>query len=221
MNKTAVVLLSGGLDSTVTLYYARSKGYEPKALTVDYNQLHKIEIKKAQTTTKLLGLDHCIIPIALPWKGSALLDTTIPIPKNRKAIANHEIPATYVPGRNTIFLSFALSWAEVADAQVIFIGANQLDYSGYPDCRGDFFQALQKSFTLGTKKGVEGAAIHIETPLLNMNKKEIILLGKELHVPFEQTWSCYQGAEKPCAACDACLLREKGFEEAGLIDPLM
>jgi 7-cyano-7-deazaguanine synthase len=220
MSNKAICLLSGGLDSTVSLYYALSKGYEVKVLTVDYGQLHSVEIKKAQKTAGILGFEHKILLIPMPWKGSSLLDPSIEMPEGRTAFYDNDIPSTYVPARNTIFLSYALSWAEAVAYGAVFIGANQLDYSGYPDCRQEYFDAMRNVFRLGTKVGVTEQAISIETPLIDLNKRDIILLGSRLNVPFENTWSCYKGAETPCLSCDSCMLRAKGFLEAGIEDPL-
>jgi len=220
-NKKAICLLSGGIDSTVTLYNAHNVGYEISALTINYGQLHDVEIKKAQITSRLLGLNHIVLPIKFPWRGSALLDQSIEIPKNTGSIPDDTIPSTYVPARNTIFLSYALSWAEVINAQAIFIGANQIDYSGYPDCRENYLSAMQEAFMLGTKRGAEGKPIIIEAPLLTLNKRKIIELGRKLNVPFENTWSCYRGEENPCLSCDSCYWRSKGFSDAGLEDPLL
>ncbi len=218
-SKKAVVLLSGGLDSTTALYWALNEGYEPHCLIFDYGQRHKREIESAERIARNRGLPYRLIRCELPWGGSALLDQKIEIPKGR----THQqmtsgIPATYVPARNTLFLSFALSWAEAMRAEAIVIGANQLDWSGYPDCREDFFQAFEKVIRQGTQMGVEGKPIRIIAPLLRKTKAQIVELGNRLGVPFEWTWSCYEGGEFPCGACDSCLLREKGFEEAGIRD---
>lgn len=218
----AVCLFSGGLDSTTALYSAREQGYEPIALTIYYGQLHQKETEFAKLTAKKLGIRHYLVPIALPWGGSSLLDEKIAMPKGR-ALAEMEknIPNTYVPARNSVFLAFAVSCAEASGAGAVFIGANALDYSGYPDCRPDFFKAFEKVIEQGTKAGVEGKKIEIKAPLLDLSKKEIIQLGMKLKVPFENTWSCYQGKEKPCGICDSCLLRAKGFQEAGMKDPAL
>ena len=218
----AVCLFSGGLDSTTALYSARQSGYEAVALTIHYGQLHQKEIEFAKLTAKKLSLTHYVVPIALPWGGSSLVDSNIAMPKGR-AIAEMEksIPNTYVPARNSIFLAMAVSCAEATGAGAVFIGANALDYSGYPDCRPEFFKTFEQVIAQGTKAGVEGVKIEIKAPLLHLSKREIIELGKTLNVPFENTWSCYKGAEKPCGFCDSCLLRAKGFEEAGLKDPAL
>lgn len=217
----AVCLLSGGLDSTTALYVALRQGYRPFALTLNYGQRHDREIECARRTAKDLGLEWRLLTIELPWKGSALLDREVSLPLGRDVDAMaREIPATYVPGRNTIFLSLALSWAETLRARAVFIGANVLDYSGYPDCRPEYFSVMENIFEKGTKAGAEGKKIRIETPLLRKTKAEIVRLARELGVPLENTWSCYSGGEKICGACDSCLLREKGFLEAGVKDPL-
>jgi 7-cyano-7-deazaguanine synthase len=220
--KKAVCLLSGGLDSTTALYAALKEGYGVCALTIHYGQLHAKEIDSAKQIARDLGLEHQILAIDLPWKGSALLDSKIPIPVHRNlAQMTQEIPPTYVPARNTIFLSLAASYAEALCATAIFIGANALDYSGYPDCRPEYFEAFNKMIRKGTKAGLEGEGIKIEAPLVHLSKKEIIELGVSLGVPFEKTWSCYQGGAVPCGICDSCLLRAKGFQEAGIQDPLI
>ncbi|OGW85712.1 MAG: 7-cyano-7-deazaguanine synthase QueC [Omnitrophica bacterium RIFCSPHIGHO2_02_FULL_46_11] len=221
LNKKAVCLLSGGLDSATVLYLAIEEGFIPLALTIDYGQLHRRELESAARIARHLKIDHQMISIHLPWGGSALLDSHIPMPENRN-VENipAEIPATYVPARNTIFLSLAASFAETRGAEAIFIGANALDFSGYPDCRPDYFSSFQNSLKLGTKCGGEGKTIHIKTPLISLKKSEIIERAFALGVPLELTWSCYKGGEFPCGLCDSCLLREKGFKEAGAADPL-
>ena len=219
--RKAVCLLSGGLDSTTVLYAARSEGYSVMALTVHYGQLHEKEIKCAEQIASELGLEHYTVRVSLPWKGSALLDPQVPMPLGRDASQMpKEIPSTYVPARNSIFLSLAASYAEARKAEAIFIGANALDYSGYPDCRPEFFQAFSHVIRQGTKMGCEGKKISIIAPLLKLSKKEIIELGVSLNVPFKKTWSCYRGEEYPCGECDSCILRSKGFAEAGMTDPL-
>lgn len=211
----AIVLLSGGLDSTTTLYYAKAKGYQCYALIFDYGQRHKREIRSAVEVCACLpagrsgeSVAYRVVRIKLPWKGSALLDRKIRIPENRsEKIISKNIPPTYVPARNTIFLSFALSYAEAIGAKAIFIGANAIDYSGYPDCRPEFFRAFQKVIQKGTK----ARRIKIITPLINLTKAEIIHLGMKLGAPLEKTWSCYKGGKIPCGVCDSCRLRQKGF----------
>ncbi|MDD5073462.1 MAG: 7-cyano-7-deazaguanine synthase QueC [Candidatus Omnitrophica bacterium] len=213
--RKAVVLLSGGLDSATTLYYAKSKGYDCKCLVFDYGQRHKKEIESAKKIARSCGADYEIINIALPWKGSALLDRRIAVPKSRRRPAKG-IPATYVPARNTVFLSFAVSCAEATGATAIFIGANAVDFSGYPDCRPEYYKVFNKLIKRGTKAG---AKIKIFTPLIGMAKAQIIRLGTKLGVPYEYTWSCYAGGKGPCLTCDSCIIREKGFREAKIIDP--
>lgn len=213
MSKKAVILLSGGLDSATTLYYAKQKGYQTHCLIFDYGQRHRKEIRQAVKIAKHSRSDYRVVRIALPWKGSALLDKSLKLPKNRRIIPT-EIPATYVPARNIIFLSFAASYAEAIGADTIFIGANAVDYSGYPDCRPEFYKAYQLALKRGLKTGVEGKAIEIYTPLIRKTKAQIIKLGLRLKAPYYLTWSCYQGGRKPCGRCDSCLLRQKGFQQA-------
>lgn len=220
--KKAVCLLSGGLDSTTCLYHAKNDGYEVIALTVDYGQLHEKEILFACNTAKKLEIKHYQTKVDLPWGGSALLDKQIDIPVGRdEEVMNKEIPSTYVPARNSVFLSLASSLAEAEGAEIIFIGANVLDYSGYPDCRPEYLESFSKMIELGTKVGSKGKAIKIAAPLLRMNKKEIIEHANSLKVPFEMTWSCYKGEDVPCGECDSCKLRAKGFAEANMSDPLI
>jgi 7-cyano-7-deazaguanine synthase len=213
--KKAVVLLSGGLDSTTTLYYALNHGYDCSALIFDYGQRHKKEIKIAQSIAKAAGIPYEVLKIQLAWKGSALLDKSIKLPAGRSLIKMaKEIPVTYVPARNTIFLSFALSFAETIGAKAIFIGANAIDYSGYPDCRPNYYRAFQKVINTGTKVADRGGEIKIITPLIKLTKSKIIKLGRKLGAPIEETWSCYQGGDTPCGVCDSCLIREAGFKKA-------
>lgn len=196
--KKAVCLLSGGLDSTTALYFALREGCEVRALSFEYGQRHSKELEAAKKIANGLQIPHDIIPISLPWGGSALLDSEVPIPLNRsEARITKDIPVTYVPARNSIFLSFAASCAEARGADFIFIGANAIDYSGYPDCRPEYFEAFEKLIRVGTKAGVEDRAIKIKAPLLTLSKREIVLLGKQLGVPFEKTWSCYTGGDFP------------------------
>jgi len=217
--KKAIVLLSGGLDSATTLYLARAKGFDVRALVFRYGQRHDKEVRRALAIARRAKCPAQVLDIKLPWKGSALLDSSKPLPQGRKKMRG--IPSTYVPARNTIFLSFALSYAEAIGATHIFIGANALDYSGYPDCRPRYYRAWQGLARLATKSGLEGAPIRIETPLLHMKKSQIIRLGTKLGVPYQLTWSCYRGAARPCGRCDSCLLRAKGFKEAGMKDPAL
>jgi 7-cyano-7-deazaguanine synthase len=212
--KKAVCLFSGGLDSTTVLYYALDRGYNVACLTIDYGQRHKREIAAARLIARRLHLKHKIITIDMSWGGSALTDRSIRVPQRNRVLKTGIIPPTYVPARNIIFLALAFSWAEVLGAEAVFIGVNQLDYSGYPDCRGEFLRAFEKAIRCGTKRGVEKGAIKIATPLLDLTKKEIALLARKLDVPVQLTWSCYAGGKVPCGRCDACLLREKGLREA-------
>jgi 7-cyano-7-deazaguanine synthase len=220
--KKAVCLLSGGLDSTVSLYVARSEGYTPIALSIEYGQRHLREISAARVLTGKLKIRHHFAVLSMPWKGSALLDHEIKLPKGRdeKAMAR-EVPITYVPGRNSVFLSMAMSCAETEKAQAIFFGANVLDYSGYPDCRPEYLAAFGEAMQLGTQAGTQGWKVEIKAPLIDLSKKDIVLLGQKLGVPFEATWSCYAGGDRPCGVCDSCILRAKGFHEAGIPDPLL
>jgi 7-cyano-7-deazaguanine synthase len=225
-DKKAVVLLSGGLDSTTTLAIARSDGFRCYALTFRYGQRHKLEVEAAKKLAGFLGaVEHRIIDIDLAaFGGSALTDSTIEVPKDRAELGSPaRIPPTYVPARNTIFLSYALAWAEVLGAFDIFIGVNATDYSGYPDCRPEFIAAFQKTANLATAAAVEGKGrYHIHTPVISMTKAQIILTGTKLGVDFSLTHSCYdpdrQG--RSCGRCDSCRLRLKGFAEAGLKDPI-
>ncbi len=207
MNK-AIVLLSGGLDSTTTLYFAKKQGYKCHALIFDYNQRHIREIRSAVKIAKAAKVPYQILKIKLPWKGSSLLDKNSKLPVNKKI--GRKIPSTYVPGRNTIFLSFAVSYAEAIRAKAIFIGANAIDFSGYPDCRPGYYRAFQRVIGEGTK----AKRIRIITPLIKLKKSQIIRLGLKLGAPLDLTWSCYKGGKKPCGVCDSCKLRERGFREA-------
>ena len=218
----AICLLSGGLDSATALGVALKSSYDVSALTVNYGQLHVREIEFATKIAQYFKIEHVIINVPMPWGGSALLDSRIELPKNRdeNQMASG-IPTSYVPARNTIFLSLAASFAEARDARVIFIGANAIDYSGYPDCRSEFFDAFEEAIRRGTKCGSEGKSLIIDAPLLHMSKPDIIQLGISLGIPYELTWSCYQGGETPCGQCDSCKLRAKGFREARLEDPFI
>ncbi|MBO9541533.1 7-cyano-7-deazaguanine synthase QueC [bacterium] len=221
MSKKAVVLLSGGLDSTTCAYLAKSQGYEVYALSFDYGQRLVRELDSARAVAKAVGAaEHIVMKFDLTrWGGSALTQADLDVPTGRDVAEMEEtIPVTYVPGRNILFLSFAASYAEAKGAEAIFIGVNALDYSGYPDCRPEFIQAYQEAVRLGTKAGVEGQPIRIETPLLHWTKAEIIQHGLAVGTDYGLTWSCYQGGEAPCGTCDSCLLRAKGFAEAGVTD---
>ena len=223
--KRAVVLLSGGLDSATVLAIARSQGYEPHALSFSYGQRHVLELEAARRVATSIGAtDHRIVTIDLRAFGGSALTADIDVPKGRgtEEMA-HGIPITYVPARNTIFLSFALAWAEVLGSSDIFIGVNALDYSGYPDCRPEYIAAFERMANLATKAGVEGRlALKIHTPLIALTKAEIIRKGIELGVDYSLTSSCYDPSPegRPCGQCDSCLLRRKGFEENGIEDPL-
>jgi 7-cyano-7-deazaguanine synthase len=215
----AVVLLSGGLDSATTLYYAKDKGFSCTCLSFDYGQRHRRELAAAKRIASAAGCEHRLVKISLPWKGSSLLDKKIRLPAfDRRFCAGAEVPNTYVPARNIIFLSFALSCAEAIGAQAIYIGANAVDYSGYPDCRPVFYKAFQNVARTGTKSGIK-RPVRILTPLINMTKAGIVKLGTRLNVPYELTWSCYAGGLRPCGTCDSCFYRRKGFQEAGIDDP--
>jgi len=219
----AVVLLSGGLDSSTVLYQAKADGYECYAISFDYQQRHHRELKSAAAIAHSAGVqEHQVVNFDLrQWGGSALTDDRLDLPENRSLEQmSQNIPITYVPARNTIFLSFALSYAEAIAAQALYLGVNALDYSGYPDCRPDYIQAMQQVFDLGTKQGREGESIRIITPLINLKKTAIIELGNQLGVPWEKTWSCYAGSDVACGVCDSCQLRLAAFAELGLKDPL-
>jgi 7-cyano-7-deazaguanine synthase len=219
----AVCLLSGGLESAICLALARREGYQCYALSFDYGQRHKIELDAAVRVAKALGADrHLVVRIGLDAFGGSALTGGIDVPKGRSADEMAEgIPVTYVPARNTIFLSFALAWAEVLESAHIFIGVNALDYSGYPDCRPEFIEAFQRMANLATKAGVEGRTrVQIHTPLLRLTKAGIVRLGRELGLDFGLTFSCYdpRADGRACGQCDACQLRRKGFDEAGIED---
>ena len=216
----AVILLSGGLDSTTVLAIAKSQGYDCYALSFDYGQKQRSELESSISIAKKSNvIEHRIMTISLSdIGGSALTDQSIDVPKYSDS---DEIPITYVPARNTIFLSFALAWAEVVDCQTIFIGVNALDYSGYPDCRPEFIEAFENMANLATKQSVEGDRIQIKTPLISMTKAEIIKKGLGLGVDYSETTSCYDANTlgEACGECDACVLRKIGFENANVKDP--
>ncbi|MBZ5720733.1 MAG: 7-cyano-7-deazaguanine synthase QueC [Acidobacteriia bacterium] len=223
-NRRAVVLLSGGLDSTTTLAVAKELCFRPYALSFRYGQRHEIEIEAARRIAVKLGVEaHTIIDIDLRSFGGSALTSDIDVPKGRRLEEMSEgIPITYVPARNTIFLSFALAWAEVLQCGDIFIGVNALDYSGYPDCRPEFIQAFQTLANLATRTGVEGTTrVTIHAPLINLSKADIIRKGIELGIDYSLTSSCYDpsGLGEACGLCDSCQLRRKGFLEAGVVDP--
>ena len=223
--RKAVVLLSGGLDSTTTLAMALRYGFEVYALTLRYGQRHEVEVMAAErVATSCNVARHITIDVDLRRFGGSALTDNIAVPKGREFVEiAHDIPATYVPARNTIFLSLALAWAEVLGAYDIFIGVNALDYSGYPDCRPEYIQAFEEMANLATKAGVEGEHFTIHMPLINMTKAEIIRKGRELGVDFSITSTCYDPSPdgRPCGQCDACILRQKGFAESGSKDPLL
>jgi len=223
MVKKAVCLISGGLDSCVTSFIAKEQGYEIYALSFNYGQLHKKELDCSNKIAQAVGVENRIIlDVDFQKFGkSSLLNTSSDSIQdhNLKDIAR-EIPSTYVPARNTVFLSMALAYAESTDADAIFIGVNAVDYSGYPDCRPEYIQAYQKMADLATKKGIEGRSIKIEAPLLQLTKSEIIKTGLKLNAPLADTWSCYRGEELACGRCDSCVLRLKGFKDAGVEDPI-
>ena len=222
--KAAVVLLSGGIDSTTTVAIAISQGYEAYALSFDYGQRHQVEMHAAGRVAASLGAkQHRIANIDLRVFGASALTDDIEVPKQRleKDMA-HGVPVTYVPARNTIFLAYALAWAEVIPANDIFIGVNAIDYSGYPDCRPQFIEAFEKLANIGTKAGAEGRRFRVHTPLLTFSKAEIIRKAAELEVDLSVTHSCYDPSPEglACGECDSCLLRLKGFREAGIKDPI-
>lgn len=216
--RKAIILLSGGLDSTTVLFWAKARGFDVQALIFDYGQRHRKELLRARKIASAAQVKSQIVRVTFPWKGSALVDQKISVPMDRR-ISPHVIPPTYVPARNLIFLSFAAAFAEVIGARTIAIGANALDYSGYPDCRPEFFRAFQTVLKKGLKAGVQGKTIKVVAPLLHKTKKEIIALGIKLGAPYALTWSCYLGGKNPCGRCDSCRLRMKGFRELGLTDP--
>lgn len=220
--KKAVCLLSGGLDSSTCLLIAKQEGYACYALSFDYGQRHKMELDAARRVAEAANVEkHLVIQLPLDAFGGSALTSDIEVPKARSAEEiGTGIPVTYVPARNTIFLSFAVAWAEVLGASDIFIGVNALDYSGYPDCRPEYIEAFQRMATLATKAGVEGRALKIHTPLLRLNKRQIVERADSLGLDFSLTFSCYDPTAegKPCGQCDACLLRRKGFEEAHIED---
>jgi 7-cyano-7-deazaguanine synthase len=224
MQRPAVVLLSGGLDSATVAAMARAQGYGVHALSFDYGQRHRVELEAARRVAAAVGVErHVVLSLDLRAFGGSALTDDIAVPKGRTPDAMADgIPVTYVPARNTIFLSLALGWAEALGAQDIFLGVNALDYSGYPDCRPEFIEAYRRMAMLATKAGVEGAwALTLHTPLIAMTKADIIRAGTALGVDYAQTLSCYDPSPEglACGACDSCLLRAKGFAEAGVPDP--
>jgi 7-cyano-7-deazaguanine synthase len=221
--RKAVCLLSGGLDSATCLALARRDGFACYAITFDYGQRHKFELEAAARVAAALGVErHLVVKVGLDVFGGSALTADVAVPKARSLDEmSHGIPVTYVPARNTIFLSLALAWAEVLESADVFIGVNALDYSGYPDCRPEYIEAYERMANLATRAGVEGLTrLKIHTPLIALSKAQIVTLARDLGVPFGLTHSCYDPGPggRPCGACDACLLRRKGFEEAGIED---
>ncbi|MFA6003318.1 MAG: 7-cyano-7-deazaguanine synthase QueC [Elusimicrobiota bacterium] len=221
--KRAVVLLSGGLDSATTLYWARARGYRVSALTVRYGQRHSRELAAARSLARRAGAQWVPVALALPWlRASSLLDRKLSLPSvAAQRIGRGPIPSTYVPGRNTIFLSLAVSLADAIDAEAVIIGSNCQDYSGYPDCRPRFNRAFREVARQGTRRGCEGRGIAVRAPLERLDKATIVRLARRLRVPLELTWSCYRGGRKPCGVCDSCQLRARGFAAAGVSDPAL
>lgn len=211
---SAALLLSGGLDSSTILYWAIARGWETHCLIFSYGQRHRTELKRAVKIAEAAGRPYTIIDIKLPWGASSLLGRSGRIPAGN--ISSKKIPSTYVPGRNTIFISYALSFCEAAKMEYILIGANAVDFSGYPDCRPAYYEEFNKLL-----KQASLGKVSIKTPLLKKSKKEIALLARRLKVPLQHTWSCYAGGRVPCGKCDSCLLRAKGFREAGIDDPAL
>lgn len=222
--RRAVVLLSGGLDSTTTLAVARAEGFACHALTVDYGQRHRLELESARRVAAALGVrEHAVIPVDLRRFGGSALTADLPVPGGRAPEAMTDIPPTYVPARNTVFLSLALAWAEALGTGDIFIGVTAIDSSGYPDCRPQYIEAFERMASLATKAGVEGTSrFRVHAPLIALGKGEIVRRAAGLGVDFALTWSCYdpRPGPRPCGVCDACVLRRKGFAEAGVVDPL-
>ena len=224
MNKKAVILLSGGLDSTTCLAIVKNQGFDISALTVNYGQRHVFELESAKKVAQIFDVNkHSVVDIDLAQFGGSALTEDVKVPKDRDESDMTDIPVTYVPARNTVLLSMALAWAETLDTTDIFIGVNALDYSGYPDCRPEFIESFERMANLATKMGMLGEKFKIHTPLINLTKAEIVKKGIELNVDYGMTSSCYDPNENgnPCGRCDACILRLKGFKEAGISDPLI
>jgi len=221
--RPAVVLASGGLDSTVTAAIAKEEGFDLCFLTINYGQRHAVEVERARQVADALGVSrHVVVSVDLRAIGGSALTEDIDVPKDRQqAVRSHGIPVTYVPGRNLIFLSLAAAHAEVVGASLIYFGANVLDYSGYPDCRPEFIQAFEEAVNRGTKAGVEGRRFQVRAPLLAMAKADIIRKGVELRAPLHLTHSCYDPVgTSACGRCDSCLIRREGFARAGVVDPI-
>jgi 7-cyano-7-deazaguanine synthase len=216
------VILSGGLDSTVCLAEAVGSYDTVIALSVDYGQRHQVELARASAIAAHYGVEHIEQRLDLgAWGGSALTDASIDVPTAADAADGPSIPVTYVPGRNLIFLSLAVALAEARECGAVFIGVNALDYSGYPDCRPEFIESFRGTARLALRVGVEGSAVDVVTPLLDLSKAEIVRRGMELGAPLDLTWSCYRGGDVPCGDCDSCVLRAKGFAEADVDDPAL
>ena len=214
MKQKAIVLFSSGLDSTTVLYYAMSKGYDCHCLIFDYGQKHNKEVNNAKKFAKSLKLNYHVVKTSIPWDMSSLINKNKKIPEH-KQIKEGFVPSTYVPGRNTIFLSYAISYAETIKAKKIFLGINAVDFSSYPDCTPQYLRSMQQVMK-ALRNGIEICA-----PIEKYSKAQIIKLGTKLKVPYEKTWSCYNGKNKPCGKCDSCKLRAKGFKEAGINDPAL
>ena len=220
--RRAVVLLSGGLDSSTVLAIALEKGYSVTALTFDYGQRHGRELDSARDIAERMGVaEHAVVNLDLgALLNSSLTDASRSVPERSVTNVPGDIPSTYVPARNIVFLSVGAAVAESIGADAVFIAANALDYSGYPDCTPEFMEAFQRALDVGTKRGVDGEAVRIEAPLIDMSKADIVREAMRLEVPLELTWSCYRGGDRACGVCDSCRLRLKGFKEAGAEDPL-
>lgn len=219
-----MVLFSGGLDSTVTVAYARSAGWDVFALSILYGQRHSVEVEKALEAGKAIGVaSHQVVELPIGALTGSSLTGQGEVPHGREEIKRDEIPTTYVPARNTVFLALALSFAESVGAEAVFIGANAIDYSGYPDCRPEFIEAFQKVADIGTKVGASGRGIQIEAPLVDLTKKQVIELGIELGVDFSKTHSCYSpdASGRACGDCESCSFRAKAFAELGMVDPVL
>ncbi len=214
MKQKAIILFSSGLDSTTVLYYAMSKGYDCHCLIFDYGQKHNKEVENAKKFAKSLKLNYHVVKTSIPWDTSSLINKNKKIPEH-KQIKEGFVPSTYVPGRNTIFLSYAISYAETIKAKKIFLGINAVDFSSYPDCTPQYLKSMQQVMK-ALNNGIEICA-----PIEKYSKAQIIKLGTKLKVPYEKTWSCYNGKNKPCGKCDSCKLRAKGFKEAGIDDPAL
>lgn len=221
--KRAVILLSGGLDSSTALYWARARGFQAAALTVHYGQRHARELSAARALARRAGADWVPVRLELPWlKTSSLVDRRKRLPElPAERIGKGPIPTTYVPGRNTVFLALATSLADAVGAEAVVIGSNAQDFSGYPDCRPEFNRAFEKTARLGTRRGAEGKRLSLLAPLQRLDKAGIVRLANRLKVPLELTWSCYQGGRRPCGRCDSCKLRARGFSAAGVADPAL